>query len=526
MIDSDDTSNICLHLFNFLQLCGKICCGEIKYLPFTIAERHMSNKSLTGLFLGAGASYEASMPLVWDLTAEIKKWLTPDKLRQLNAGWRSQGTGYPEAVIEDLAAALQMSNLHYESILGYLETQSRRNNKFVQAYHGLYSWMVNLVYQLLYFRQVNNDGPLNRQIDFYRGLRSLAEANNPLWIFSLNHDLIIEAIAANFSIPVNCGFSPKQIALPRRNNDGAKVGELRAEILEMAELESGAMHFTSSSEVCINLLKIHGALDVFTFNDGKDLLRFLPDEQTVESVTSTLRAVNEELVYVDPRMLGGKVNAVNEIAYADNDGEMQFLRRTLLAGAHKFDGTGAQVLPESMLKFFAKHINSVQKLICIGYGFGDLHINRIICNWLEFSSERALEIVSPQAKEMPAFLLPLAPQVQLVESGATDFLDSIAGIKRSRIDELEKRVAAAGRKIEKQKADAVFAEFQKKEEEQRKAAYAEKLSAIPIKDGRHDFSSLGSPEELGRQWAHEIYGTKEGMLERLLTFLLQKGKWQ
>lgn len=464
------------------------------------------------------------MPLVWDLTAEIKNWLTPEKLRGLNAGWRNHGTGYPEEVIEDLATALQMSNLHYESILGYLETQSRRNKKFVQAYHGLYSWMVNLVYQLLYFRQVNNDGPLNRQIDFYQGLRSLAEVNNPLWIFSLNHDLIIESIAAKFSIPVNCGFSMKQITLPRRNKDGAKIGQLRAEVLGMAELEFGAMHFSTSSEMCVNLLKIHGALDVFTFNDGKDLLRFLPNEQTLEAITSTLRAVNEELVYVAPLMLGGKVHAVNEIAYADDDGEMQFLRRTLLAGAHKFDGSGRQVLPESMLKLFSRHINAVEKLICIGYGFGDLHINTIMCKWLEFSSKRELEIVSPQAKEIPPFLLHLAPQVKLVKSGATDYFDSISGVKRSRSDELEKRLMTTIRSMGKEQSAAAIAEFQQKDGEQRKVAYLEKLRTIPVKDGRPDFSALGSPEILGQQWAQEIHGTREDMLERLLNFLVEKGR--
>lgn len=464
------------------------------------------------------------MPLVWGLTSEIKNWLTPEKLRELNTGWIKQGTGYPEVVVEDLAAALKMPNLHYESILGYLETQSRRSNEFRQGYYGLYSWLVSLVYQLLYLRQVNNNALLNRQIDFYEGLRSLAQANNPLWIFSLNHDLIIEAIASKFSIPLNCGFSKKQIHLPRRNGQGVKVGELRAEILEMSELESGAMHFAASSEMCINLLKIHGALDVFTFNDGKDLLRFLPNEQTVESVMSMLRSVNEELVYVDPRMLGGKVHSINEIAYADDNGEMQFLRRTLLAGAHKFDGSGRQVLPENMLKYFSNHINSVDKLICIGYGFGDLHINRIICNWLEFSSERSLDIVSPQAKEIPPFLLHLAPQVQLVESGATDYLDAASGVKRSRIDELEKRLMATTRSMGKEQADAVVAEFRQKDEEQRKAAYSEKLSTIPIKDGRPDFSSLGSPEELGREWAREIHGTREDMLDRLLSFLAKKGQ--
>jgi len=36
------------------------------------------------------ASYEAGLPLVWELTHEIKKWLTPEKLREFNRGWRVQ----------------------------------------------------------------------------------------------------------------------------------------------------------------------------------------------------------------------------------------------------------------------------------------------------------------------------------------------------------------------------------------------------------------------------------------------------
>jgi len=75
--------------------------------------------NLTGLFLGAGASYDVGMPLVWDLTTELKAWLTIDKLRAFNAGWRAQGGGHPDSVIEDVAAVLLRADLHYESILGY-----------------------------------------------------------------------------------------------------------------------------------------------------------------------------------------------------------------------------------------------------------------------------------------------------------------------------------------------------------------------------------------------------------------------
>ena len=51
-------------------------------------------KRLTGLFLGAGASHEAGMPLVWELTAEIKNWLTAEKFASLTSvgGFRAAAT--------------------------------------------------------------------------------------------------------------------------------------------------------------------------------------------------------------------------------------------------------------------------------------------------------------------------------------------------------------------------------------------------------------------------------------------------
>ena len=80
----------------------------------------------TGLLLGAGASFESGMPLVWDLSAEIRAWLTPAKLRELNQRWRAQGSGNPDDVIDALEASLLDGSMHYENILGNLEVQFKR----------------------------------------------------------------------------------------------------------------------------------------------------------------------------------------------------------------------------------------------------------------------------------------------------------------------------------------------------------------------------------------------------------------
>ncbi len=62
--------------------------------------------------------------------------------------------------------------------------------------------------------------------------------------------------------------------------------------------------------------------------------------------------------------------------YLDTEGELQFLRRSILAGAHKYTDT---VLKHKgswdWMSHFSSHLLFVTRLIAIGYGFGDLHIN-------------------------------------------------------------------------------------------------------------------------------------------------------
>ena len=96
---------------------------------------------LTGLLIGAGASYELGIPLVWDLTRELKAWLTLQKLTDLNRGWRTQGSGHSDVVINDLASVLAMPGMRYEAFSGTLRLsfaeyrQSSMN--FMPSIHGL-----------------------------------------------------------------------------------------------------------------------------------------------------------------------------------------------------------------------------------------------------------------------------------------------------------------------------------------------------------------------------------------------------
>jgi len=134
--------------------------------------------------------------------------------------------------------------------------------------------------------------------------------------------------------------------------------------------------------------------------------RLLPQEfeplgPGVRGVIGALKAANEDLFYLDQ---GERERIVNEITYTDENGVLQFLRRSLLAGAFKFDKRVSQVLPYVLMGQFRTCINYVSKLICIGYRFGDVHINDVIRHWLESTGNRRIEIVGPAASVPPLLL--------------------------------------------------------------------------------------------------------------------------
>jgi hypothetical protein len=246
------------------------------------------------------------------------------------------------------------------------------------------------------------------------------------------------------------------------------------------------------------------------------LVRLLPEALTEESIIEMLRAANEKLFYATSGFPGGKAKALNEIAYADEQGVMQFLRRSLLAGAFKFDARRHQVLPRSMLKHFQENLNFVTKLICIGYSFGDNHVNTVFREWLELSPDRRLEIVAPVEQQVPPLLLHLAPQIKVVKSTATEYLDESAGIVRSTRDKLMKRTSSMLRSLGEARAKDKIASFKRRNADGLSKGLLEKLRQLPLVNGQPDFSAVGDPKELGKKWAAELKSTDEQLFERLL----------
>ena len=309
---------------------------------------------------------------------------------------------------------------------------------------------------------------------------------------------------------------PDSEVLPLRDESGVEIGELEAWVLPSEQVGRLAYHFFKTGEEGINLVKIHGSLDVFSIRDGKDFLKLIPTSGGVEGVIDALLIANKNL---RPNWPEVTVRAINEIVYADQFGEIQFLRRTPLAGAFKFQEGHSQVIPQQFLTNFEGSLNHLSTLICIGYSFGDYHINDAIRAWLELLGERSLIIVDPHRSQIPDPFLHLAPQVVVVTGKtATDYLDEYSGISRSKSDGLSKILSAWTREDPALRKEALVRFFES-EVNRTVEGLAEWFSTLPIRDGDLDLEAMGLTVEEFIELGEKIiqFSTVDDILLRFLT---------
>jgi hypothetical protein len=176
------------------------------------------------------------------------------------------------------------------------------------------------------------------------------------------------------------------------------------------------------------------------------------------------------------------------------------------------------VLPMSMLRHFRQNLNYVSTLLCIGYGFGDQHINFALREWLELSPDRRLEIVNPGVRDVSSFLLHLSPQVTLSAMAATDYLDSRAGIMRSPRETTEKRLGSVLRSLGKKRADEAIAAFMQENQHRMTQTLLARVQSLAVINGKPDFSLLGEPAEVAKQWAAEIDPSEEELVRQILSY--------
>jgi hypothetical protein len=132
--------------------------------------------------------------------------------------------------------------MHYEAVLGYLQIQSRRKRELLQDYAALAGWLTETVYLQLLRRHLHLAAHVIQGLRFIDGIVGLSQVHKPLWVFSLNHDCIIECLAAANNIAISAGLVDRS-ALALRSPSGSIIGELPIETISSTEFNEHSLRF-------------------------------------------------------------------------------------------------------------------------------------------------------------------------------------------------------------------------------------------------------------------------------------------
>lgn len=380
----------------------------------------------TGLLLGAGASCELGMPLVSHLNRELFDMFDPEALRRIAKKVKGSDNAISEKQLDELIAMMGREGQHYESIFGFLEVGDYHDAlpNMPRPYAYLLLIFATVVHEMLIGRHLVLRRFISEGLCLYDGLAGLADANAPLWIFTLNHDVLIECIAARLGIPVSCGFTPERLRLRRKPGPSGEPRYFEAEIIRQSELAKG-IQFAPHAKRGISLLKLHGALNTFMFNNtGEDMMRILPISDDAMGPIDTLEAFNSELE-LDPDF---PFAPPGERSAVDDQGNGYLIRPSIVTGSHKFDERYPQNWPRAFLQIFEHNLLHVDSLICIGYGLGDLHVNLKIREWLELRGPRNLVVLSRNITEagLPPMFRHLANRIECKKMSAVEFFQQHA----------------------------------------------------------------------------------------------------
>jgi hypothetical protein len=385
------------------------------------------------LLLGAGFSYDLGMPLVTGLTQDFFHFLTPSRMHEYLEIWkianpfgdeRPINSSEMDEVLDIYQQYFDNREKNYEEFLKEIQDRSNElgaNQTRVDTMHFLSSKLIDILFQMLWMYQVNNLRIYMMNKKFYKSFADLL-SNNELWVLSLNHDLILEFLCFDYGIPINFG-STEKVAFPKSNynfNEYVIFGKT-----SRLEMKLDKMNFTRDKPG-VNLIKLHGAINEFSYNDDKYILHIEP--QVNETPVSYLEKTNTVLHKMKYYVNGKTAPIIGEIGVSDFEGNMQFLRKSILTGGYKYSETLDPKKGEEKISLMEEVLSSVDEIIVIGYGFGDHHINLRLYNAMLLNPDLKVFIIDPYRTKTPDILKPFdyKMRIQRVMCSSAEGLSYIA----------------------------------------------------------------------------------------------------
>lgn len=394
---------------------------------------------MKALFLGAGASYECGMPLVWEFTNILRM----NVLKRLDThlfDFRKDPTFRPQ-----FESILSNPSLHYEQMVGELEAIYLARGPYSEIARSTLLQLVDCVQILLLEDQMHTTKIFSEKVKDYVGIKILIDQHPCLHVFSLNHDINFEEICTYHGVQYRDGFF---------NNGGERYSNIaHFNTLTKEQMESGDLNFFGVAEKGLNLIKLHGSLDIFAVEDKNLYLKCTPSKS--DGVGAYLQEIVRAEKHSHEVCARMQSRTVRELNVLDINGELQFLRRSLLSGAHKFQGAFDQIAPLAFFNEFKKRMALVTELDVIGYGFGDSHINIVLAQWLN-EKNRLINIYDPHRKITPFELGNNGGKINVINGGLTTYFSSYGSPKHSLTSGLRKWAMEKAREDLRQRRLAVW----------------------------------------------------------------------
>jgi len=364
------------------------------------------------LFLGAGASYECGMPLVWEFTHSLKKAI----LERLDTRlFNFKGNDELKIFFTSL---LQNDNFHYEQIVGELEKIYIQGKK--DTVHGVIIQLIECIQSMLLETEVNTIKLAKVKFATYSGIVDFLNDKGSVDVYFLNHYVIFEELCDFYNLPYKDGFF--------KNRKTSYDHIVNFKSITEDELNNNKFDYYNDGNINgFNLMKLHGSVDIFSANDKKLYLKCFGVGDEVGRHVMEIKKL-EEFGFETIKKLA--LRGSNEIFVNDDSGRLQFLRRTLLSGANKFTGKFEQLAPKYFFDEFKNRINENESGHIIGYSFGDTHVNEVFIKWLENKSH-TLSIYDPYITLIPRVLELYKEQVTIYNFGMTGFFNKYRSSKIS-----------------------------------------------------------------------------------------------
>lgn len=361
-----------------------------------------------GLLLGAGFSYDLGMPLSSELTEIFLSFFHKDNIlmyAKILSEKNPYGNDRPinfNAILEGLSIIIKFKQENcnnYEKILATIQNLRENNNKTLSdkdSYSYLNSLFYSLIWEILYQYQIISYQLLfNKNKNGYKKLEDIF-SENETWIFSLNHDLVIELLALEFNIPITYGDN-ETINFPLSNIHSEKLNFTYS----MREsYDNQILNFFKEIRG-INLVKLHGGLNEFGYKDNSLMCNMNLNGLTANELIINFQKFKTMGFYYKYKKVP---HSGQDMFITNNDNEFDIISKSMLTGGNKYSNTSNIKKGEEKLKVFEKILSEINELTIIGYGFGDEHINFRLSNAMVVNKDLSIKIVEPLSINIPECL--------------------------------------------------------------------------------------------------------------------------